>query len=400
MTERPEKNPGQRRYRATVRTRIALTYSALLTGAGVVMLGVIYLFMRFVPTYDLVPSSSVTAAEQMPDATLLPSSDVVESTEAAVSTPANELLVTSADQMLNLLLGVSAVVLVVLAVTGVAVGWAVAGRMLRPLQYINGAVHTAASGDLQHRIGMTGPRDEISELASNVDHMLAQLDSAFSASRRFASNASHELLTPLAASRAMLDVAIAQQRDPAEREVFDRLRTMNERSIETAEALLDLAQIDARTASTETVDLATISADVVQSCAQDAADGSILITTDLARAEFRGDAVLTRQLVTNVVHNAIRHNLPSGGFVTVTTASSSSSAVLIVENSGAQLDPDTVDGLIEPFSRAEGRSAASSTRGHGLGLSIVSAIVTRFRGDLVLEARRDGGLRVTVTVEA
>ncbi|WP_147525152.1 sensor histidine kinase [Cellulomonas timonensis] len=398
-----------RRYRATVRTRLALTCAALLTGAGVVMLAIVNLFMRVVPTYDLVSATSSTPALTAPPSVTEPVPDGVEPTAAAIATPANELVVTSTDQLLNVLLIASVVVLLVLAVIGVAVGWVVAGRMLKPLKHISGAVRQAARGDLRHRIRMTGPRDEISELAADFDDMLAQLERSFAASTRFASNASHELLTPLATTRAMLDVAIAQQPAAADaqpdtgvdRALLGRLRAMNERSIETAEALLDLAQIETSTAKAEQVDLAQVAAEVAQACAHEAAAKGITVTLDLGPALIDGEPVLARQLLTNLLQNAIRHNAP-GGFASVTTgpAGPGLGASVRVENSGPRLEADAVAALAEPFARAGRRPSASSTRGHGLGLSIVSAIVTRFQGDLVLEARSAGGLLVVATFPA
>jgi len=390
-----------RRYRLTVRTRLALTYSALLTGAGIVMLSLVYVFMRFVPTYALIPASSVFD-EALPAETLPPMMPDTgsHSDPAQITTPAAEIIIGSTEEMLNLLLMISVVVLVVLALVGIAVGWAVAGRMLRPLQYINNAVHRAARGDLQHRIRLAGPRDEISELAANFDDMLAQLDRAFTASKRFASNASHELLTPLATSRAMLDVAMAQNPDPNDHAVFERLRAMNERSIETAQALLNLAQIEASSAPLEEVDLAAIVTEVADFCAAEAGAHGVNIALDLQPVSISAEPVLTRQLVVNLLQNAIRHNVPSGGFVNMTAKANGpdDSVTLAVENSGTPLDPDAVTALSEPFARAQHRPAASTTRGHGLGLSIVASIVARFRGELQFEARVDGGLIVTVSL--
>lgn len=380
-----------RRYRVTVRTRLALTYSALLTGSGVVMLALIYAFMRFVPTYAFTPEPSVPA---------IPVPGATEGAEvAALTTPATELVVASTDELLNLLLVISAIVLILLALAGVWVGWAVAGRMLKPLQYLNGAARQAAGGDLRQRVRLEGPRDEITELAANFDHMLEQLERSFTASRRFASNASHELLTPLATTRAMLDVAIAQDAEAEQRTLLDRLRLMNERSIETAQALIELARIESSSPTPEPVDLAACAAAAVEMCAPDAEESGVAVDLDLAPASIAGEPVLARQLVTNLVQNAIRHNLADGGFVTVRTraAGECRGGTLVVENSGRVLSEADLTQLTEPFVRASGRSSTAHP-GHGLGLSIVSAIVDRFGGTLGLAARPEGGLRVTVTL--
>lgn len=390
---------GVKRYRMTVRARLALTYSALLTGAGVVLLAIVYVFMRYVPTYDFaLPTTSATSIATGDVVATIPP-DVGPTTPASVSSPASELVVSSSDQLLNLLLVTSVVVLGILAVLGVAVGWAVAGRMLRPLQHINAAVHSASHGDLDQRIRLSGPRDEISELADNVDEMLARLDRSFTATRRFAANASHELRTPLATTRAMLDVALAQRTDPQDRVVFDRLRAMNERSIETVTALLDLAQIDSSPPRLETVDGAAIVAQVLDSCAQEARERDVRIESDLTGAVLDCEPVLLRQLVTNLVHNGIRHNVPDG-FLSVHVGPRDPAGGLRIEvvNSGPVLDAEVVAGLTEPFTRAAGRTRSATATGHGLGLSIVATIVDRFGGELGLEPRPEGGLRALVVL--
>ncbi|KZM36557.1 sensor histidine kinase [Oerskovia enterophila] len=389
--------PVTKRYRLTVRARLALTYSALLTGAGIVLLAIVYVFMRYVPTYDFAAATtaSTDAASVAPGGSLVPTDD--PTAPAAVVVPASELLVTSSEQLLNLLLVTSIVVLVVLAVLGTAVGWAVAGRMLRPLQDINSAVHRASEGDLAQRIRLSGPRDEISELAESFDEMLDRLDRSFTATRRFAANASHELRTPLATTRAMLDVALAQHDDPEERVVFDRLRVMNERNIETVTALLDLARIDSSPPRLEQFDPSRVVAQAIESCAEEAAAHDVRIEHRLTETTIDGEPVLLRQLVTNLVQNGIRHNEP-GGFLAIEAAPSDVPGGWEIEvvSSGQVLDPEAVERFTDPFMRGTGRTRNASSAGQGLGLSIVAAIVDRFRGELRLAPRQGGGLRVSV----
>lgn len=393
-----------RRYRATVRTRLALTYSALLTGAGIIMLTIVYVFMRFVPTYDLQPGESTAAEEAM---TMAPPNVPIDPEQgesaAAITEPASSIRVTSTEEMLNLLLAISIVVLVVLAIAGIAVGWAVAGRMLRPLQHINQAMDQAARGDLKHRINLTGPQDEISILAANFDTMLTQLEGSFTATKRFAANASHELLTPLATTRAMLDLAIARRSDPAERAEFERLRVMNERSIETAQALLKLAELESAphaVGEKKPVDLVAAIESETRLCADEAAMRGVTITSALQPAMVEGDPVLIRQLVANLLLNAVRHNLPTEGAVSISTEAidSGTRVRLVIENDGARLVEGEIASLTEPFTRAAGRSSVSSAKGHGLGLSIVAAIVRRSGGTIELGARPGGGLRVVVSL--
>lgn len=389
-----------RRYRVTVRTRLALTWSAMLTGAGLVMMTLVYVLMRFVPTYDLVSSEAAATTPAQSTAALdaVPPSVPVDAEPAGVLGSASDLLITSTDQMLNLLLIVSAAVLAILAVVGIGVGWAVAGRILAPLQHLNDAARKAAHGDLSQRIRLEGPRDEISDLAANFDDMLTQLERSFATSNRFAMNASHELLTPLATSRAMLDVALAQRENPEDKVVLERLRTMNERSIETVEALLDLARIQSSTVEPESVDLARSAAEVLDACADEAAERDVRVELDLRSATIEAEPVLVRQLLTNLVHNAIRHNVPEDGFLKVSTwADADGGASIEVSNSGQVVSPTDVAALSEQFTRGAGR-ASTSGRGHGLGLSIVAAIADRFEGTLTLEPRLEGGLSVHIAM--
>ena len=391
------REPETKRYRLTVRARLALTYSALLTGAGIVLLAIVYVFMRYVPTYDFAAATtaSTDAASVAPGGSLVPTDD--PTAPAAVVVPASELLVTSSEQLLNLLLVTSIVVLVVLAVLGTAVGWAVAGRMLRPLQDINSAVHRASEGDLAQRIRLSGPRDEISELAESFDEMLDRLDRSFTATRRFAANASHELRTPLATTRAMLDVALAQHDDPQERVVFERLRSMNERNIQTVTALLDLARIDSSPPHLERFDPARVVAHVIESCAEEAAAHDVRIEQSLTGTTLDGEPVLLRQLVTNLVQNGIRHNVPGGVLAIGTTPSDPPGGVVIeVVSSGPVLDPESVERFTDPFTRGAGRTRHTASDGQGLGLSIVAAIVERLHGELRLTPRPEGGLRAVV----
>lgn len=392
---------GIRRYRMTVRARLALTYSALLTGAGVVMMGIVYLVMRFVPTYEFASTASGPAQSgSVVSPTDLASPPVSSSpleppVPATPMEPAHELLINSPEQLFNVLLWISVVVLILLALVGVAVGWVVAGRMLRPLQYINTAVHRAAAGDLGHRIALVGPKDEISELAGNFDGMLEQLERSFTASQRFAQNASHELRTPLATTRAMLDVALAAPESPEQQKLLERLRIMNERSIETVSALLDLASIEAASAPDEPVDLAEAAREALAGCRREAEARGITVTALLASAPAVGDPVLLRHLAANLLQNAIRHN-NDGGSLTIETGRAGGRSTLKVSNSGPVLDAGSVAELLEPFRRGAGRTAGA--RGHGLGLSIVQAIVERHHGSLDLSPNPEGGLTVSVSL--
>ncbi|MFB9311174.1 two-component system sensor histidine kinase VanS [Agromyces hippuratus] len=403
MTEPAASVP--RTYRLTVRARLALTYAVLLTIAGAVLLAIVAFVIGLVPSYEFAePAATTTTAieatptDAIPAQSTLPSdSPEVAYDPGLLASTASEaaVVVSSRSDILQLLLWVSVGALALLAAGGAWAGWFVAGRMLRPLQEVNEAAHRAARGHLDHRIALAGPRDEITDLADTFDGMLDSLERSANADRRFAANASHELRTPLATTRTMLDVALSSQA-AGDVQLLERLREMNERSIETVEALLDLSELESTESGTfAPVDLAAVAASVVDESRVEAEEAGVRLDSSLEPASVEGDEVLLRQLVVNLVQNAIRHNEP-GGFVTVTTDAAGSLPSLEVENSGAELDAATVATLTAPFARGGGRTRDASDRGRGLGLSIVAAIVARHDGGLDLAPRAGGGLRAVV----
>lgn len=407
--------PVPRSFRLTVRARLALTYAVLLTIAGAVLLAIIAFFVGLVPTYEFATPVALAEATAPDYLYAVPglSSEAASSGEAVygdmasgywqptydpgllAATSTTAVTVSSRADILQLLLWVSAGALAVLAAGGAWAGWFVAGRMLRPLQQVNSAAHLAARGHLDHRIALTGPRDEITDLADTFDEMLTELERSLGAHRRFAADASHELRTPLATTRTMLDVAITSC-EAGDARLLERLREMNERSIATVEALLDLSEVEStETVAVAPVELAVVVASVVDEAGEEAARAGVRLTSTLAPAIVDGDEVLLRQLVANLVQNAIRHNEP-GGFVTVATDASGSSSSVVVENGGAELDVAGVATLTAPFNRGGGRTRDASGRGRGLGLAIVAAIVARHGAELVLSPRVGGGLRAVV----
>lgn len=386
--------PAPHRYRLTVRARLALTYAALLTAAGLIMLTIVFVFLGVLPTYQfaqpLTPAVPADPAVPSPgDGEIIPGPDAAaETTEA--------LVVSSQSEVQTLLLVVSGVVLVLLAGGGIWVGWLVAGRMLRPLQYLGAAAHRAARGQFDHRIALAGPRDEITDLADTFDEMLGELERSFDSYRRFAANASHELRTPLATTRAMLDVALASASD-AEGALLTRLRAVNERSIDTVDALLDLSEIEAVAPRSEPVNLTRLVAEAVDEVTAEARSADIAIDSRLAAATVEGDPALLHQLALNLLQNAIRHNLPAGHVGVRIRSDSDGSTTIEVVNDGAQVPADLVERLTDPFVRGAGRTNQGSMTGRGLGLSIVAAIAERHGAALRLTGRAEGGLEVRVT---
>jgi two-component system sensor histidine kinase VanS len=290
------------------------------------------------------------------------------------------------------------IVLVFLLVFGLVGGWLLAGRMLDPLTRITDATRVAANGSLSHRIELEGRQDEFRELADAFDAMLAQLEAHVAEQQRFAANASHELRTPLAITQTLLDVA-RNDPDRDNGRLVDRLRAVNTRAIDLTEALLLLSRADQRSFTRERVDLSLVAEEATETLLPLAEKRCLAIETSGDRTPTIGSHALLLQLSTNLVHNAIVHNLPERGSVWVTTSVRPESAMLTVENTGEKLAPQVVATLAEPFSRGTERIRTDHA-GVGLGLAIVKRITQAHDGTLTLTPRAAGGLRVTVLLPA
>jgi two-component system sensor histidine kinase VanS len=293
---------------------------------------------------------------------------------------------------------IAAIVMAFLLVFGLVGGWILAGRMLAPVARITDATRMAATGSLSHRIELEGRQDEFHELADAFDTMLARLEAHIAEQQRFAANASHELRTPLAIAQTLLDVA---RNDPNgdNGELVDRLHAVNSRAIDLTEALLLLSRADQRSFTREHVDLSLIAEEATETLLPLAEKRGLTIETSGDLTPTVGSHALLLQLSTNLVHNAIVHNLPEQGTVWVTTSAQPNGVVLTVENTGEKLTPQLVATLVEPFLRGTER-IRSDHAGVGLGLAIVKSITQAHDGTLTLTPRAAGGLRVTVQLPA
>lgn len=368
--------------RLTIRARLTLSYAGLITGCGAVLIVLVYLYMRYVPSYHIAPARELTP-------------EVYRSTApAGEARPANAIQITSAEDFLDNLLIASTVALVLLALLGGTVGWLMAGRIIRPLAAINAAANRAATGTLDHRIDLGGPDDEIHNLADTFNRMLASLERSFATHRRFAANASHELRTPLATTKTMIDVALADpDADRAElRRLAERVREVNRASVETVDALLDLADADSGAAARTPVDLTDLAHGVVAQLAAEAAATDVELTVGGPPCVALGDPVLLRQALTNLVRNAIRHNV-TAGHAAVQLSADHDRACVTVTNTGPLVACESLESLTEPFVRGAGRTSTRGS-GHGLGLAIVASVTAAHDGTLALHPNPDGGLTV------
>ena len=291
----------------------------------------------------------------------------------------------------------AAIMLAFLLAFGLLGGWLLAGQMLAPLTRITHATRVAATGSLAHRIRLEGRSDEFRELADAFDTMLARLEAHVAEQGRFAANASHELRTPLAITQALLDVA---GKDPhRDAELIDRLRVVNTRAIHLTESLLVLSRADQGSFRRERVDLSLIAEEATETLLPLAERRGVSIETSGELAPAVGSPALLLQLSTNLVHNAIVHNVAGEGSVSVTTGVHDTRAVLTIENTGEKLSPALVSTLVEPFRRGTDR-IRSDHAGVGLGLAIVKSITEAHDGTLTLAPLTGGGLRVTVQLPA
>jgi two-component system sensor histidine kinase VanS len=364
-----DRQPG-----ASVRLKLTLSYAGFLMVAGFLMLVAAWFSGR--GSYDFL-------VRYIPD-------DVISTLGALVPGRRSYLLRAYAPA--------AAIALAFLLVFGLLGGWLLAGRMLAPLTRITDATRKAANGSLAHRIRLPGRRDEFRELADVFDTMLARLEAHIAEQRRFAANASHELRTPLAITQTLLDVA---RNDPNRDtgDLVDRLHVINTRAIDLTEALLLLSRADQRSFTRVGVDLSLIAEEAAETLLPIAEKRGLTIEISGDVAPTIGSHALLLQMTTNLVHNAIVHNLPEQGAVWVTTRVQPDTVELTVENTGETLAPQLVSTLVEPFQRGTERIRTDHA-GVGLGLAIVRSITQAHDGTLTLTPRPAGGLRVTVQLPA
>jgi signal transduction histidine kinase len=311
------------------------------------------------------------------------------------------------DHILATMLVASLVSLGLIGILAAVLGWLMAGHALRPLQQITATARRVADRSLHERIGLTGPDDEVKDLADTVDAMLERLDRSFDSQRRFVANASHELRTPLTLNRTLIEVTLD---DPAAtdqiRQFGTTLLAINQRQERLIDGLLTLASSEQTLAQQEHVDLAGIAHHLAGENRAAASAAGIDLRTDLHPAWVAGDPVLLERLTHNLLDNALRYNLPERGTVTITTRTVDGHAVLVVANTGPAVPPYEIPTLFQPFRRlltAETRAGATTPaihRGAGLGLSIVAAVAHAHRGDVQATARDPGGLTVQVRIPA
>lgn len=351
----------------SVRIKLALSYAGLVIVAGIALFAVGFLLLRFVPDGNL----TLTQGGYVPNR----------------------------SDLLEVFVRYAWWAIAGLVAFGLVGGWVLAGIVLRPLDRITNAARRARDGSFAHRISLPGSRDELTDLADAFDAMLDRVQRTIDEERRFAANASHELRTPHAIIRTMVEVA---QADPSGRDVdalLARIATTNDRAIATTEALLALARAGRDGLDTGSVDLAQLAAESIDELRADAAARGIRIHTTTPPTVVTGDRTLLARLVANLVGNAVVHNLTEGEVWVSTAPARAGGGEITVSNTGAPVDAALAPTLVEPFVRGSGRArGAGAPDGSGLGLAIAAAVVRAHGGSLDVMPRAEGGLTVRASL--
>ncbi|MCN9242459.1 HAMP domain-containing histidine kinase [Streptomyces sp. RY43-2] len=380
--------------RPTIRIRLTLLYGGMFLIAGILLLSIIYLFAAHALNVGSELPFKIISGQVISDSCNFPSRPSASELNDAMNACANE----QRQHALDNLLSRSLLALLGLAVIAFAFGYAMAGRVLSPLGRITRTARAVAGSDLSRRIELDGPDDELKELADTFDDMLERLQRAFTAQQRFVGNASHELRTPLAINRTLLEVHLSDPGAPVELQQLGKtLLATNERSEQLVEGLLLLARSDNQIVERKPVDLAEVASRAIDQVHAEAESKGVEIRGERSAAVVQGNGVLLERIALNLVQNAVRYNVPEGGWVEVTTEVQHGQAVLLVSNTGPVVPAYEIDNLFEPFTRLRNERTGSD-KGVGLGLSIARSVARAHGGHITAQPREGGGLVMRVTL--
>jgi signal transduction histidine kinase len=388
--------------RYTIRLRLAVLYGGVFMITGTLLLALLFLTVRS-STHGSVVSAQSAVAKLVephvhvhlssPEGTLTVTPEKLEVQRAHEQAhQLGALAVNVNNNDLHQLLLFSLVALAIMVAASMALGWAIAGRVLRPLQVITAAARELSASTLHERLALGGPNDELRELGDTFDQLLARLEASFEAQRQFVANASHELRTPLTLERAIIEVTLADPAAsaPSLRAACERVLAIGEQQERMIDSLLTLARSERGLERREPVLLHAIAREVLDDRREQIGRRGLKLDAKLDSAPTSGDPRLLERLAANLIDNAIEHNAPDG-WITVTTALEAGDAVLTVANSGPVIATEEIERLRRPFNRL-GTARTGHGDGHGLGLSIVEAIATAHRATLTVRPQPAGGL--------
>jgi signal transduction histidine kinase len=381
--------------RPTIRIRLTVLYGGMFLIAGVVLLWIIYLLAaQAIRQGSELPFKIIEGRFQPSNCSSMPSSGTADQFTAAI----NVCMQHQRDVALNTMFKRSLLALIGLTVVAFVFGYMMAGRVLAPLGRITRTARSVAGSDLKRRIELEGPDDELKELADTFDEMLDRLERSFDAQRRFVANASHELRTPLAINRTLLEVQLSDPGASADLQQLGKtLLATNERSEQLVEGLLLLARSDNEIVERKPVDLAEAASQALDQTRGEAQAKGVQLRAALSPAVVQGNGVLLERIVLNLVQNAVRYNVPEGGWVDVGTEVQHGHAVLVVSNTGPVVPAYEIDNLFEPFRRLR-TERTGSDKGVGLGLSIARSVARAHGGVISAEPREGGGLLMRVAI--
>ena len=380
--------------RRTVRLRLTALYGGLFLACGTVLLAITNIVARSLPG----PPFYIPVTGPRPAFSARPRHTAVP--HAAYRQLLTAQVVHQHAVALNQLLVVSAIALGVMAIVSVALGWLVAGRVLRPLREMTAAARAISEDNLSGRLAVPGPGDELKDLGDTVDALLDRLQAAFDAQRNFVASASHELRTPLTLTRTLLQMALT---DPlptlaSYRSTCQDVLEASDQQEQLIEALLTLARSQRGLDHREPLDLAAITTSVLRTLEPQAAARGLAVGASISTAPVPGDGRLLHRLVANLIDNAVRHNIP-GGQISIDVAADGPYPSLTITNPGPVIPASQITRLLQPFQRLPaGRSA--SAEGLGLGLSIVAAIAKAHQATLTINPGQRGGLDVDIKFPA
>jgi signal transduction histidine kinase len=370
------------RLRLSARLRIALAYGVLFFAGGLILLALVNGLVRT----DLLS----------PSVTEVPARETDSPQQEALERNARS---TVRDEALDSLLVRSGLALAGLTIVSGLAGWIVAGVVLRPVHRITDIARRASTTNLDQRVNLEGPDDELKEMADTVDSMLDRLQAGMDARRSFSANAAHELRTPLTVIRTATEVGLTGSTDETIAEVATDIRSATAQAERLIDRLLEFARSEHGIQESQVLDVPDLVQDALAKVINDADARGLHVDQHLEPVSVRGDPTLIDLAVTNLLANGVRYNRDRG-CLRIETKRQAGAAVVQVTSDGQVLEPKQLDNLVRPFVRGDGSRVANGTEGTGLGLSIVQAVADAHHGSLRLEARPEGGMQATLTIQS
>jgi len=278
----------------------------------------------------------------------------------------------------------------IILIFGLAGGWWFVSRAIRPINSISDAAAKISAGDLSQRINVAETESELGKLAAVLNSTFARLESAFAQQKQFASDAAHELRTPVAVILTQTQTALNRDRDAANyKETVEACQRAAQRMRKLIKSLLELARLDAGQEQMKRLqfDFSKTIADCVELIRPIADERGVKIISELPPLEISGDSERLAQVVTNLLTNAIQYN-HEGGEARVKLESQNGLAILTVSDTGAGISAEDLPRIFERFYRADKSRSSGNT---GLGLAICKAIVEAHGGTLEVSSEENVG---------